>query len=72
MTTPLEVRVERDVEGGGLLVLSPHGHGWQHTNLNHAIADALAIADGFGVAVKILTDGQPAFTEKKQPLGSSE
>lgn len=56
MTTPLKVRIERDADGGGWVVLY-RGHGWQHTDLNDAIEDARTITGDLGVTL-ILTDGQ--------------
>ena len=44
------VRIERERDGEGWLVLTPNGHGWLHGDLNTAIADAREIAEAeFGV-----------------------
>lgn len=48
--TPFIVRVERERDGEGWLVLA-RSHGWLHGDRNTALADAHSIAGGFGVGV---------------------
>ena len=48
--TPFIVRVERERDGEGWLVLA-RSHGWLHVDRNTALADAHSIAGGFGVGV---------------------
>ena len=47
---PFNVRVERERDGEGWLVLA-RSHGWLHGDRNTALADAHSIAGGFGVGV---------------------
>lgn len=46
------VRIMQDVETGCALVLTHRGYGWLHNDWRDACEEALALAAGFGVAVK--------------------
>ena len=46
------VRVQRERDAEGWVVIGPRGHGWLHGDFHGALDDARWIAAGYGVAVQ--------------------
>lgn len=55
--------IRRAAEGFGTWLVVCRGHGWLHSDLDHAKDDAAEIAEGFAVEVKVTRNAETRNAE---------